>query len=398
MDLSGQSSGQSRLSSRPWYLPMRGRSTDEEHRASTPLELFFDLCFVVAVSLAAGRLHHALEIGHVADGLLGYGTVFFAIWWAWVNFTWFGSAYDTDDVLYRVTTLVQIAGALILAAGVPRAFDDANFTVITIGYVVMRLAMVSQWLRVAFTEGSAAAHARRYAAGIVLVQLGWVARLALPDRWALTGFAVLAVAELLVPVVAERGSMTPWHPEHIAERYGLFTLIVLGESVLAATTAVQTGLDSGSALPHLLTVAGSGVLIVFSMWWLYFDHPTTASDMSLRTSLFWGYGHLLVFGSAAAVGVGLEVAVDHAIGTSELGPTAAALATAVPVSIYLVSVWLLTVPARGLVPISLLFPLTAILVLLAALTGAPIALIAVLLVSLVTVLVIATRTRRLIAA
>ena len=96
---------------------MRARSTTEQHRASTPLELFFDLCFVVAISQAASSLHHALAEAHYADALRGYGGVFFAIWWAWMNFTWFASAYDTDDVAFRVFVFVTMTGALILAAG-----------------------------------------------------------------------------------------------------------------------------------------------------------------------------------------------------------------------------------------------------------------------------------------
>ena len=81
---------------------MQPRDSDEEHRAATPLELFFDLCFVVAVAQAAGSLHHALAEDHLAQALVGYPMVFFAIWWAWMNFTWFSSAYDTDDVAYRL--------------------------------------------------------------------------------------------------------------------------------------------------------------------------------------------------------------------------------------------------------------------------------------------------------
>src|SRR5262245_18496955 len=94
-----------------WRRPMRARGTDEAHRVSTPLERFVDLCFVVAVAQASARLHHALVEGHLAQALLGYPMVFFAIWWAWMNFTWFASAYDTDDVPYRVAVLVQIVGA-----------------------------------------------------------------------------------------------------------------------------------------------------------------------------------------------------------------------------------------------------------------------------------------------
>ena len=132
----------------PWRRPMTGRDRDEEHRASTPLELLFDLCFVVAVAGAASSLHHGLTDGHFGHALVGYLTVFFAIWWAWMNFTWFASAYDTDDVAYRLLTFVQMTGALVLAAGVPRAFDRQDFAVVTVGYVIMRLAMLVQWLRV----------------------------------------------------------------------------------------------------------------------------------------------------------------------------------------------------------------------------------------------------------
>src|SRR3954454_7788643 len=134
------------------HVRMAARDPDEGHRASTPLELFFDLTFVVAVAQAANSLHHGLASGHAGDVLLGFPMVFFAIWWAWMNFTWFASAYDTDDVPYRLATLVQIAGALILAAGVPDAMIDGDLTVITLGYVVMRLAMVTQWLRAAGSD------------------------------------------------------------------------------------------------------------------------------------------------------------------------------------------------------------------------------------------------------
>ena len=116
-----------------WYRPMVARPPDEDHRRGTVLELFFDLCFVVAVAQAANALHHEISDDHVGNGVVGYVTLFFAIWWAWMNFTWFASAYDTDDVAYRVTTLVQIAGALILAAGVPDAMDGRDFAAITLG-------------------------------------------------------------------------------------------------------------------------------------------------------------------------------------------------------------------------------------------------------------------------
>lgn len=93
-------------------------------RTATPLELLFDLTFVVAVALLASQLAQSIAKDHAAKGLLGYLMVFFAIW-AWMNVTWFASAtYGTDDVAYRLLlTMVQMRRVLVLAAGVPAAFE-----------------------------------------------------------------------------------------------------------------------------------------------------------------------------------------------------------------------------------------------------------------------------------
>ena len=326
-----------------WYRPMVARPPGERHRSATALELFFDLCFVVAVAQAGSGLHHLVAAGHVGDGVLGYATVFFAIWWAWMNFTWFASAYDTDDIAYRLTTLVQIAGALILAAGVPDAMDGANFAVVTAGYVVMRLAMVTQWLRAAAGDPPHRRSSMRFAAGIAAVQVGWVLRLLLPEKLAMAGLAVLVAAELAVPIWAERAAPTTWHPRHIAERYSLFTLIVLGESVLAATLAIQTALDADTAFVDLATTAAGGLLTVFGMWWLYFAKEAHELLTSLRAGIVWGYGHYLVFASAAAVGAGLAVNVDAVTDHAEIGPRPAAAAFTVPVALFLLAVWALQV-------------------------------------------------------
>lgn len=285
---------------------MRARAVDEPHRVATPLELLFDLCFVVAVAQAALPLHHAISEDHVRDGVISYLMVFFAIWWAWMNFTWFASAYDTDDNVYRITTLVQIAGALVLAAGVKPAFEDSDYAAITLGYVVMRLALVAQWLRASSNDPPRRAVALRYAAGITIVQVLWLARLALPESWATPVFLVLVVGELLVPAIAERapGGPTTYHPHHITERYGLFTIIVLGESVAAATVAVRTGLDEGDHRAELISVAVAGLIIVFALWWVYFDRSAHDLLTSLRASLVWGYGHYVIFAATAAIGAG----------------------------------------------------------------------------------------------
>ncbi|MEW1691492.1 low temperature requirement protein A [Streptomyces sp. NPDC091265] len=324
-----------------WHRPMVARLADEEHRTATMLELFFDLCFVTAVAQASTAFEHELAEGRIGHGVLGYAMVFFAIWWAWMNFTWFASAYDTDDVPYRLLTLVQITGALVLAAGATEVLQHEDFTVITWGYVIMRLAMVTQWLRAARSDPERRRSCLRYAVGIFVVQIGWVVRLSLPEDTGLATFAVLVLAEIAVPVWAERAATTTWHPHHIAERYGLFTLIVLGESITAATGAVRVALDTHAPLGDLAALVVGGILTVFALWWLYFAQSAPELLTTLRVALLWGYGHYFVFASAAAVGAGLALNVAHATGHGHLSDRAVAAAYTIPVAVFITLVWLL---------------------------------------------------------
>jgi low temperature requirement protein LtrA len=323
------------------YARMTARSPHESHRTATPLELFFDLVFVVAIAQAASGLHHDITEAHVLHGLMSFLMVFFAIWWAWMNFTWFASAYDCDDVPYRLAVFVQIGGALILAAGVPRMFEEGvpNGAVLG-GYVVMRLALVAQWLRASSSDPAHRTTAKRYALGIALLQVAWVSLPLVPHLW-IPGFLTLVALELAMPLWAEHASATTWHPQHIAERYGLLTLIVLGESVLAATVAIQSALASGEALSSLAPIIVGGFLIICSMWWVYFDRPVDDLLTSLRRAFVWGYGHYVVFVSAAAVGAGLAVNVDYATGHAKIGGVAAGASVAIPVATFHLCLWFL---------------------------------------------------------
>ncbi|WP_432116973.1 low temperature requirement protein A [Streptomyces sp. bgisy032] len=322
--------------------PLRARGRDEAHRTASPLELFFDLCFVVAVAQAGIQLVHSVAEGHAGEGIVDYAMVFFALWWAWMNFTWFASAYDNDDVLYRVVTLVQIAGVLVLAAGVERAFEEREYLVVWLGYVIMRLALVAQWLRVArSSEGPERTTALRYAGGVALCQVGWLGLLFLPEAARPWCFLVMALLEMCVPLFAERGYTTAWHPRHIAERYGLFTIIVLGETIAAATVGVKSGIDEYDALGELLPLATGGLLIIFAAWWSYFVVPIHGHLRSSRQAFLWGYGHYLVFASAAAIGAGLEVAVEQQVGKAHISTLSASAAVTLPTALYLLILWAL---------------------------------------------------------
>ena len=323
---------------------MTARSTDEPHRASSQLELLFDLTFVIAIASLTARFAHALADGHALDELVPFLQVFFAIWWAWINFTWFASAFDTDDVPYRLLTMVQIAGVLVIAAGVPAALEDGAFGAVALGYVIMRLGLVAQWLRAAAEDPASRGLALRYAIGITIAQAAWVLWLVLAPASVLF-FAGLVILELAIPRWAERDRRSSWHPHHIAERYGLFTIILLGESVFAASTGVDRALEAGGVSAPLVAVAVSALALVFALWWLYFLQPAGDGLASHRDrSYLWGYGHYGIFASLAAVGAGLEVAVEQAGHDVAASPVAVGYAVAVPVSVFLVLLWALHAP------------------------------------------------------
>jgi low temperature requirement protein LtrA len=323
--------------------PLVPRDPTEPHRVASPLELFTDLCFVVAISQAASSLHQHISEGHGARGVLGFAMVFFAIFWAWLNFSWFASAYDNDDVGYRLLTLLFVLGSLVLAAGIP-GMVDGDFALGVLGYVIMRSSLVVQWLRVTADDPPRRKTARRYATGIVVVQLCWVGFIFLPRSLEVPAFAIGVVAELLVPVWAERAGVTPWHPHHIAERYSLFYIIVLGETVLSTTVAIQQALTAHELHAGLISVIAGGVLIVFSLWWLYFsrndgDALARIHDRYNRDTYLWGYGHYLLFASGAAIGAGLAARVDVWRHNSASGHLETAFAVTVPVAVVLATMW-----------------------------------------------------------
>jgi low temperature requirement protein LtrA len=155
---------------------MTARPIDEPHRVTSPLELLFDLTFVVAVARITVRLAEEVSAGRGLGGIPSFLQVFFAIWWAWMNFTWFASSYDTDDISYRLLTMVQMGGVLVLAAGVPAAVDHGDFRAVTIGYFVMRVGLITLWLRASAEDPPSRSTDRRYAIGIAVVEVGWITR------------------------------------------------------------------------------------------------------------------------------------------------------------------------------------------------------------------------------
>ena len=383
---------------------MSGRDPNERHRAATPLELLYDLTFVVAFGVAGEQFAHLLAEGHFAAGLTAFGLAIFAICWAWINFSWFASAYDTDDWAFRLATMVQMVGVIILALGLPQVFHSidegrpVDNSVTVAGYVVMRVAMVFLWLRAARQDPPRRRACQTYAVTIGVAQIGWVLLLILADSTVGEFFAwgaLLLLIEMAGPVVAERRKGgTPWHAHHIAERYGLLTIITLGEGVIGTVASLGAVVESqGWSLDAaLVAVAGTG--LTFGLWWMYFTVPSAEVLHVHRERAFpWGYGHILIFGSIAATGAGLHVAAYYIGHEAHIGATATVLTVAVPVAVYVLTLFALyTFLVRAVDPfhIALLAGTAALLVLpvMLATIGAPMAvcLVVLMLAPLVTVI------------
>ncbi|HEX3087267.1 MAG TPA: low temperature requirement protein A, partial [Ilumatobacteraceae bacterium] len=207
--------------------PMTGRDPHESHRVATPLELLYDLTFVVAFSAAGNEAAHYVSDGHWHTALIGFGFAMFAVTWAWIQNTWFASAYDNDDWIYRLLTMVQMIGVLVLALGLPPMFESldegvhVDNRVMVAGYVIMRVGLIALWIRVARHDAPRRNCALTYVTTLTLSQIGWIA-LAVANTSVGVMFAiagVLVIVELSGPAIAERHfAPTPWHPHHIAER------------------------------------------------------------------------------------------------------------------------------------------------------------------------------------
>ncbi|MBF6242779.1 low temperature requirement protein A [Nocardia elegans] len=335
-------------------IRMTGRDPDEPGRVSSPLELLFDLTFVVAVGTAASYFAQMVADGHAGKAVLAFVLAMFAIVNAWINFSWFASAFDTDDWLYRVLTMVVMIGVVVFALGLPAMFhsvdvgDHLDVRVMVVGYIVMRIAMVLQWWR----AGRESPSFRHVGYGsirwTIIAQIGWViiAFVHMPLLVAGVGCVLLGVLELLVPVLTQgRASGTPWHPHHVAERYSLFAIIALGEGVVgtvASSGGLLGGSDGGQWSADAIAIVVAGVGLTFGMWWVYFTTPFGEILVHRRNrGYLFGYGHIPLYMGIAGAGAGLHVAGLSLEHHSHIGPVAVVLALALPVGVYLLMVYLL---------------------------------------------------------
>jgi low temperature requirement protein LtrA len=283
--------------------PPRLRTLEtESDRRATWLELFFDLVFVVAIA----ELGTALSGEPTAVGFLKYAALFAPVWWAWAGFTFYANRFDTDDLLYRVLVLVGMFAVAAFATTVPDAFhgDSTGFPV---AYASVRIVLLVLYARAIRYVPEARALATLYFSAFGVAVGIWLGSLAFeePARYWLWGLALSI--ELAAPIFGWR--LIPRAPidvTHVPERFGLLTIIVLGESVLAVVIGVR---NVSWDLPAAVAAAG-GFLAAAAIWWVYFDFlDSSMVRRSILSGLVFVYAHFPVVVGIAAMGVGVRLAI-----------------------------------------------------------------------------------------
>ena len=294
-------------------LRLQETGDDPVERHATWTELFFDLVFVVAVAQLAAGLHHHVSIG----GAAVFVGLFVPVAWAWVNYAYVADLFDADEGLFRVVLLAAMLGVAGLAATLPAAFDG-HTTAFVVAWAVLRADLVAlyawAWRSDRALRGLVAPHAIGFGAGLAI----WLSSLAFaaPGRYVVWACA-LAVDLATGLLVYLRKQDVPRHRSHMPERFGLFVLIVLGESIIAVSAGTaQSDWSAGSAVTAVL-----GFLLAAGLWWLYFaDFDEHVFDWALaggrrerERSFVYGYGHLVLFAALTAIGVGVQLAIEEAV-------------------------------------------------------------------------------------
>ena len=291
---------------------LRVAEGDGQPRRATWLELLYDLVFVAAVA----------ELGNQLTGQLGWGdlarftALFVPVWWAWVGQTFYANRFDSDDLGHRLLAVVQMVAVAALAASVQDATGQRAATFV-LAYVAIRLVLVAQYLRVRRHVPEARPLVGRYVSGFLLAAGLWLCSLAVPPPGRYLVWAVATVVDLATPLTSRhlQAAMPP-QPQHLPERFGLFIIIVLGESV----AGVVFGLSAQPAWrPATLAAAGLAMLLAMSLWWLYFENLRESVVRRLLVAgQVWVYAHLPLAVAITAIGAALELTVAHPGGSRPL--------------------------------------------------------------------------------
>ena len=274
--------------------PLPGAVAEPERRASW-LELFFDLCFVVAVGAVAHVLHDEPSI----EGIALFAALFIPVWWSWMEYAWYATSFPERGAFNRFGAFAAMLTVLAMATQVGSAShgDPRGFI---LAFVVFHAIVVALFLRAARLYPERQVFSIRYASGFGLAAAIWLVSLALPEEirpwiWIAALAVDLVTPWMAVLAVVER----TFDVSHIPERYGLFTIIVLGEAIIA----VARSMSEAQWTPEAVTAAVAGFAIAVVIWWAYFAHPhAELLERGRLASFIWGYGHIFVWMGIAITG------------------------------------------------------------------------------------------------
>jgi low temperature requirement protein LtrA len=281
-----------------------GAAAVPERRASW-LELFFDLCFVVAVGAVAHTLHDEPTI----EGIALFAALFIPVWWSWMEYAWYATSFPEGGAFNRFGAFAAMLTVLAMATQVETA-SHGDPRGLILAFVAFHAIVVGLFLRAARLYPGRHAFSIRYASGFGLAAMIWLVSLALPEEiqpW--VWVAALAV-DLVTPWMAVRAAVErTFDVSHIPERYGLFTIIVLGEAIIA----VARSMSEAEWTPEAVTTAVAGFVIAVVIWWAYFAHPhAELLERGRLASFIWGYGHIFVWMGIGITGIGIELAIEAA--------------------------------------------------------------------------------------
>jgi low temperature requirement protein LtrA len=283
--------------SKPPSLRLPG---EKEHRGATWLELFYDLVFVVAVATLSHRLSHHISYIDV----MKFVALFIPIWWAWVGHTVYATRFDTDDIVHRLLTLVIMFAGAIMAVYVTSGLEDGASGFAS-GYVLARVCLLILYIRARLHVPEARQMTTLYLTGFGLGALCWSISIAFPSPFKFILWAIGLCIDFVTPWIGRKRFLhkAPLDTSHFPERFGLFTIIVLGESVLA----VVSGLSKADW--NLLSLF-SGILafiLAVSIWWIYFTFiQEVKHECHLGSGQPFIYAHLPIVVSLTAIGASIS--------------------------------------------------------------------------------------------
>jgi low temperature requirement protein LtrA len=296
-----------------WLRPPRLRTLAEVgERHASWLELFFDLVFVVAIT----ELSHYLVTDHSAGGFLRFAALFFPVFVAWQGYTAYASRFDTDDLALRLGYFGAMLAILAMAVLIEDVAHGSHSGAFAIAYVVLRSIMLALYARAWRAVPEARALIRFYGVGYSAGVALWLVSLAFDTPWRYVIWAIAQVLELsLPPLSTQLHRRIPVSASHLPERWALFTLIVLGESVVAVAIAISGANWHFSSA----TAAVLGFAAVAAVWWLYFDRQAgVALRGSTMSIVVYSYAHIPLLIGLAAMSAGVRLLIERA-GADHLG-------------------------------------------------------------------------------